>query len=405
LVSNQNDVTGTVVEFANTKTPVENKLVKASIPAAVVGGGIAYLLLRDASGKEVGRAEVPVRPPETATAPPSEVTANDFKLPKLGIATHPIVAKGVFSENSSLSIGEHEAQLLAMSPRTLVAVSPKDVVGLTTIRVKEGAVEKTAEFRNLSIAFEIDQNELLKHQSTTARLRVQGLEKLSQPVRLQLVNRTPDVISVQGGEDQTIVLGPGGEHVSGEGIATVARRVRAQRAGNFRIDFALPTAEVYGESEDPSGPGGNITSTQDRPPVLAGGPPGKVQCSGECKRTFYYKISRVTLTSINDANGTAVPDTDARYATLLDEVAKREMKEDLKSSFETEGKEVTKCQEGCTCKMPHRPKWTDAQKRGENKGTEKDEPVKGHVASQGGDFTWNFGFDYTAKQDLTGTCK
>lgn len=129
-----------------------------------------------------------------------------------------------------------------------------------------------------------------------------------------------------------------------------------------------------------------------------------VKCTGECKRTFYYKITNVKLTSISDASGTVVPKTDEKYGGLEAEIGKRQMVDNLISRLQSEGKVVVDCKKGCICKLPNKPKWSNDDKKGTNKGTDS-HSVTERVASQNGDATWTFDVDYTAKQDLTGKCE
>lgn len=83
-------------------------------------------------------------------------------------------------------------------------------------------------FRALRLAGEVDRNALLRGQSTTMRLRVEGA---SEPLRLRVLNRTPAVISLEGGNEQ-VVETAGPRHA-------VERQVRGIGLGEFRIDYWL----------------------------------------------------------------------------------------------------------------------------------------------------------------------
>lgn len=83
-------------------------------------------------------------------------------------------------------------------------------------------------FRALRLTGEVDRNALLRGQSTTMRLRVEGA---SEPVRLRILNRTPAVISLEGGSEQAVeTAGP--SHA-------IERQVRGIGPGQFQIDYWL----------------------------------------------------------------------------------------------------------------------------------------------------------------------
>jgi hypothetical protein len=119
----------------------------------------------------------------------------------------------------------------------------------------------------LALAPQIDQNALLRGQSTRARFRVLGT---ATPVRLRITNQTPGVVSVEGGADQSLMTSGGNDNA-------VVLRVRALSRGDFTIHVELggvtcpcaeqgaagqgqvraipapPGAPVGPESEDPRG--------------------------------------------------------------------------------------------------------------------------------------------------------
>src|SRR5579885_684777 len=80
------------------------------------------------------------------------------------------------------------------------------------------------------------------------------------------------------------------------------------------------------------------------------------KCTGSCKRTFYYKIKKVTPTSISDSNGNAVTKDDKNYDNLVKEFSNRNIGVDLRNELETTGKIIDACKKGCTCKI-NKPTW------------------------------------------------
>ena len=238
LTRNTAEVTGTVAELGTQRTPINAKTFQTIIPAVIQGGSL-YLLLHDQQGREVGRATVPVKTAQTMTAPPS-ATASDYVLPQAGIAGHPLACRGIFTEHSTMAIGNQGLQPFVASPRTLAVVSPADVVGPTTISVSEGDIQIQKPFRNLAVETELDRSELAKSQQTTLRITVRGLQNLTAPVTLNLVNYSPSVVTIEKGDRQQLVFGSGNMMPSAEGIAVVTRKIRAAHAGDFRIEVTLP---------------------------------------------------------------------------------------------------------------------------------------------------------------------
>jgi subtilisin family serine protease len=119
----------------------------------------------------------------------------------------------------------------------------------------------------LALAPQIDQNALLRGQSTRARFRVLGA---TAPVRLRITNQTPGVVSVEGGTDQSLMTSGGSDnaavlrvralskgdftiHVELGGVTCPCVEGAAQPAGRVRSLPASPGAPVGPESEDPRG--------------------------------------------------------------------------------------------------------------------------------------------------------
>jgi len=81
----------------------------------------------------------------------------------------------------------------------------------------------------LELVSEIDQKAMLSGQWTRAKFRVRGT---SSPLLLRIVNRTPRIVELEGGEVQSF-------RTSGGADNTVSRRVHALMRGDFTIDVEL----------------------------------------------------------------------------------------------------------------------------------------------------------------------
>ncbi len=75
----------------------------------------------------------------------------------------------------------------------------------------------------------IDRAEILRGGATTLALLVEGT---NETLRMRLANRHPDVVTLEGGEEQLAAT-------SGGGANRLERRVRGVRRGDFRIDYEL----------------------------------------------------------------------------------------------------------------------------------------------------------------------
>ncbi len=118
----------------------------------------------------------------------------------------------------------------AFSPASMEVYIPPDVTpGPNTISYGSGS---SFPFTALGMNGSIDQNQLWTGQSTTMRLEVLGTD-LSLPV--EVVNRTPGVITVEGGERQ-VINSPGGSPNA------MIRSVRGINKGDFTINYRLMNA-------------------------------------------------------------------------------------------------------------------------------------------------------------------
>lgn len=86
------------------------------------------------------------------------------------------------------------------------------------------------DFEALRIEAAVDQEQLLRGGSTQLRIRVAGTER---PIELELVNRTPSIIRVEGGDEQTARSSGGAEN-------TITRRLEALSQGAFDLSWTLP---------------------------------------------------------------------------------------------------------------------------------------------------------------------
>lgn len=231
------ELSGYVVEVENVagaKTSVTSKLLKMRLPSMLVSGSVA-LILRDRGGRELSRTQVPCPPAATAPSRP-----NDFQLPAMGQTGRPVTISGPFDGdlgNTGCNISDQTAQPLAESPRKAVFLSPTNVVGPAEIKLTENDTTKTGPFRNLAISLTAPKTTLLKGETTTLTVKVEGLQGLNESVPLQL--DCAGAVNMSGGNSQNIQIQPNG--VQSDGSLTQTFTLTATQAGAWAATGVVQT--------------------------------------------------------------------------------------------------------------------------------------------------------------------
>ncbi len=149
--------------------------------------------------------EYPHSPPEGHVC-----SDGDCMIPSAGQAGHPVTINTACdgrSDNSSVCVGGKPCQILAESPRSMVAKTPKNIVGSSELKVQEGDKVATAPFCCLAVKLRACKSVLKKGETTTVTVMVSGLADVKGPVRLRILNKTPQTIQMEGGNDKTITIG------------------------------------------------------------------------------------------------------------------------------------------------------------------------------------------------------
>lgn len=240
---NTDELHGFVVEMEKQETPVAAKIFKWVVPTGLAAG-VAAVVLKDRAGNEVARTTVPVQP--TPPSPPGRPGAppkpTDYHLPSIGSAGRQFGIVGPFGgdlRGTSVNVGAKQAELLAESPRKLVAKSPADVVGPTVLELREGDVVAKSEFRNLAIRLDARKTKLRKGERTELSVTVKGLDGLEEYgiVPLRVLNKAPEVVSKGGGDIETINIRR--QDVGPEGSFSAKRTVTALQAGAYNIEASI----------------------------------------------------------------------------------------------------------------------------------------------------------------------
>ena len=226
------------VELGGQRAPATAGARMFTVPA----GATLTITLLDPSGRTAAQVKAALRSP--APAP------SGYTVPVIGQPGGPVRISGAFDgdlSSSSVRIGGKPAPPMAESPRELVVRSPEEPGPPAPIEVSErGRVVATGTYRNVSVRLSAPITNLLAGQHTTLTVNVGGLEGLQETLPVRLSNRSPEVVKMEGGEEQTLCVRP--DEVSTTGTWSRTRGLTGVRAGGFSIQTDLsapaPRAEA-----------------------------------------------------------------------------------------------------------------------------------------------------------------
>jgi hypothetical protein len=220
---------------------------RLTLPA---GDGI-LLLLKDQPDNTIASAEVAVNP----TAPS---TPSNWSNPPVSQTGRPVRIPGPNDVDAltEVTIGGENADILAQSPRNIVAKTPQGVLGKTEIEVRKGGeTVHRGQIRAIGTRISADKTTLEPEEQATLTVTVRGLENLApdEQVPVRLINKTPGVVALAGGNVQNFTIRPGDPNLDPQtGIWTRTFTLTGIRPAGFEI-FA-----VLGICEDKCNPAGAV---------------------------------------------------------------------------------------------------------------------------------------------------
>jgi len=241
--ANRNDLDGFVVEWPGQRTPVSSGRYEWRIPIELRAGSVA-VLLRDREDRVVSRASIPIDP--VPAVPLSSSPASAFELPADGEIGQTAVVRGSSDgklSSKAVSLGGVEAALLASSPRQLAfrvpAIPPRPVA----LRFTSGESTIERPMRVFEIRVSASSMQLYRGQRATLTVTVLGLDGITEPMRLSVVNRSPAAVQVED-IDKPITITP--SQVKRGGTFVMTRRLVGGQPGPFQITASInrsPTAQ------------------------------------------------------------------------------------------------------------------------------------------------------------------
>lgn len=193
--------------------------------------------------------------------PPNQGTIPPFLWLPMGQQGRPIEIHGPFDGNSSntslnwsTGVPDFEKNtenvsggfgLIAESPRKAVFRAPINVVGPIELILKEGSVETKGTDRNVGVNLSAPKTNLMKGESTTVTVQVQGLQGITEAVPLHLTKI--GVVAMQGGDSQTMSIKP--SDVQSNGTYTTTRTITGRQTGGFSVTATVVTFDTCLEDD------------------------------------------------------------------------------------------------------------------------------------------------------------
>ncbi|MCP5045755.1 MAG: hypothetical protein GY940_01185, partial [bacterium] len=221
-----------ILEVGGQKIPANSQWGKWNIPDIKE----FPVTLRNPKGKVIARTQATVLP--SIPDPGTWV----FSCDDVCLAGDLFRYRGKFDgdfANTDVRIEGKELTKWAESPRQVILSSPRDVVGNTTINLKEEDRLDQCAFRNLSLESQIGKANLLKGEKTNIKIIVSGLEGLNKSIPFNIVNKTPAIVTMI--PEGPIAITPG--TVQPGGFFTFESLLTGVTPGNFLISATVVKKE------------------------------------------------------------------------------------------------------------------------------------------------------------------
>ncbi len=220
-----------VQEAPDNTATIDKDFFNWIIPTAI-SGGVLHFVLKDEKGKTVAIEEMSV-----AEQGPAALLSDKLTIPRAIVEGSLVPSRSHVYDgdlmNTRIKVGDRPAFILAESPREAFFVCPEDILGPLTVLVVEGNEVQKATTNVLSIDMMADKTTFSRGEKSEITIVVKGLDGMSVPVPLNVVNESPGIVSLSGGDDQTITIYPG--QVDELGIYQHAFTVYARHNGAYEI--------------------------------------------------------------------------------------------------------------------------------------------------------------------------
>jgi len=195
------------------------------------------ITLLDQKGKKVSQTKIPVS---------KKNSGKSLNTPGCGspsMAGSMVSYYGKFDgdfSNTSVKINGSTLVKWAESPRRVIVTTPRNLAGIIDISLTEGSFNSKCSVRNITIESIIGKETLLKGETTTLKVTIRGLKGITDKIPLQLINRTPQIVSLK--ELEVFYIIPGKVQ---DGSFRFQRTLTGITPGIFHISVVIP------EKKDP----------------------------------------------------------------------------------------------------------------------------------------------------------
>lgn len=230
------------LRLGNQPVPINNGVFRIAIPHVDAAGQVPTL---HCSFGTQPAATVTLNVSSVSISPPAS-----FTIPTGGQEGWPLVLEGPFdgvaADGDSVSVGTQRLPFMAETSDGFKVVRLSStgeqpappVYGLTTIKIMEQGRPYECPFRRLGLALSSNRPlDLLRGESATIFIKVLGLAGLNQDVPLDIVNNSPEIIRMQGGEEHHRTIRT--SDVQGDGTFLMERNVTGVQRGAFNITAAI----------------------------------------------------------------------------------------------------------------------------------------------------------------------
>ncbi|MFV0590257.1 MAG: hypothetical protein ACK5M7_02635 [Draconibacterium sp.] len=235
ISKNHKVLNGYVIEIEGESVPVEKQKLSWQLPVNL-SEEIVRLILRDTDGKELGAASLPVDPEPRISIPVLHLARNDFHIPELLRSGETEMIPGKFdgrADNTGLKMNAQNVDIVAESPEGLFLKVPEDVSGTSTLQLTEGEMQFEEEVNIADLHLSANKLTLAKGEKTKVSIAVTGLQQIEKPVDIDVRNLSPSVITIEGGNEQTLHVNP--DQVSHGGSFNTGLAIQASRSGSFSV--------------------------------------------------------------------------------------------------------------------------------------------------------------------------
>lgn len=246
IAKNKNVISGYVIELEGTESDIDNEKMTWKLPG-IISSGIAYLVLKDAKGKELGKSPIPLNSVPREILPTNVIDFSEFSIPDYLRSGETEMINGPFDGdfgNSSIKVNGTEAPVLAESPEAIFFAVPDNLKGEVEIELVENGYYVGDKACLVDLYLSADKLTLAKGESSTVNIEVSGLEGIETEVPLSITNITPSSIQMEGGLKREIKIGP--NDVDESGVYKTTADVTATRAGGFSVmvEIAPPQTAI-----------------------------------------------------------------------------------------------------------------------------------------------------------------